>query len=107
MPIALFPFPISLMILRPDPPSSPWTGSICSTGKWKCCSNSFLRMSMQLLADSSQRYHRREAAIGIGSLIPAPKFEGWKEKGAARKSAASDRLGSGHTDYKIRFTQSY
>src|SRR5713226_7818091 len=35
------------MILRPEPPSSPCSGWICSGGAWKCCSKSFLRTSRE------------------------------------------------------------
>jgi len=38
------------MILRPEPPSSPWRGVRRSTGAWKCCSKRDFRTSMDMVA---------------------------------------------------------
>src|SRR6516164_997522 len=46
MPTALVPPPLRRIILRPEPPSSPCSGSTFSTGRRKCSSKRRFKMSM-------------------------------------------------------------
>jgi hypothetical protein len=49
------------MILRPDPPNWPCSGSKYTTGEWKCCSKSLFRISMDVLSSARQlELQRRE-----------------------------------------------
>ena len=41
------------MILRPEPPSSPWRGVARSTGAWKWCSKRDFRTSMDMVSASN------------------------------------------------------
>src|SRR4030095_14395657 len=75
MPIAFCCPPVSRMILRPDPPSSPCSCTTRSTGAWKCCSNRFLRTSIKVsFGDSaypcqSPKEHR---LAHLGDLLGFP-----------------------------------
>src|ERR1700680_2161133 len=83
------------MILRPEPPSSPCTGWTRSAGEGKCCSNSFLRTSMNLVSKSFawveaqespfsmiedslglNRHYCRLMFFGVNRLASSPSFIG-------------------------------
>src|ERR1700740_627042 len=59
MPIELDLSPESRRILRPEPPSWPCRGSTRTTCEWKCCSKSFLRMSMNMVYNDSSLTNQR------------------------------------------------
>src|SRR5258708_34581300 len=56
------------MILRREPPSSPWSGWMRSAGAWKCFSKSLFSTSMKWLPahlDSQQKQNRLFSIIAV------------------------------------------
>src|SRR5260370_19967423 len=56
------------MILRPEPPSSPWSGWMRSGAAWKCFSNSLFKTSMKLVPahlDSQEKQNRLFSIIAV------------------------------------------
>src|SRR6516165_10062838 len=68
MPTALVPLLFKRIILRPDPPRSPWSGCTLSTGRRKCSSKRRFRMSMNL-SPAPQSWATVEAASFLPQVV--------------------------------------